>query len=198
MVNGRGDMLACELREHGHHLAIIKLTGGYSEDTWANFTDAYKSFVLRRRSRFVMVFDLSEWSWPAMDVVLGIALKMKDLSSDLRWWSGVVMQAVVVVSGSEALASLVQTLVDTFKLTSPMYCVATNAEGLLVAQGLVALIEHDVPKYVASLGDRARAGGVRWCDIHPSAALAIFVAGMLRMGLRIPRRPCMTTDVKKK
>ena len=169
----------------------ISLKEGFGPGQWPAYADAYRRAMFSASTPCVMVFDLVEWAWPDMGTILELATKKQALSSEVRWWSAMRLQGVVIITGSPTLTQLVQSLLHTCRLTSPLYCVTDREDAERHILRLGVLARWDLRGYTMQSKGEGTDGppAPTWKGLGTGRALALVVVVLLRAGLRIPAKP---------
>jgi hypothetical protein len=179
----------------GGVLAIC-FSGAFQPEDWPAFAAAYKKAILGTKTRIVLSVDLIDWVWPELSTVADIVTRVHDLSRAVRWWSAMILQGEVIMTGSEALTQLVRSIVRATNLTSPLYCVSTREEAAPICERLAHLAQDRLLSYAADMAtlDASAAAcandfGITWADIGYGRGLALLTLGLLRLGSRVPKPP---------
>lgn len=169
------------------HTLVVSLGSTFALEHMEAYKAAYTKAVTGATAPYVLLVDISEWAVPDMGTIAQIVIAKHQLSKDLRWWTALVMQAIVIVSGSPALADIVTSIVDTFRLSSPLYCVVDQHQAQVHLTRLRALLDHRLEDY-ATLAVPETIDGVTWASLPMETTLVIFLLSLVRAGKRIPSK----------
>lgn len=177
------------------HTLTVKVYGPFDMKEWDTYSERYRRVVLSISVQTVVVFDLVDWIWPPLDTVMIMAEKVITLSRSLRWWSGMLFQGVVLITASEALTTLVSTLISKLALASPLYCASSRAEAnphILRLQALIRGPQDGYASYMKACSQLQQSPGEKpctWRELGVGAAWVLFVLQMIRLGSRVPPKP---------